>query len=256
MKKLSKMVFFLLVVALVVSLMACLLLFIEIRKLDWGLAATTEAVVTSEIKPNLKSVALQYARDRLEYDEPTTNILETTTETKHIVTTPEPTTKVKDVTITEIQTEVEITKVITTEAEPEVMTMTEVQEEPDYYESEEDYDSYELALLTRLIYWESRDQSSDCQRAVGTVALNRLERGWNGAYSLESVIFADWQYSCTWEEDFWSNKLDWKLYKKCKENAEWLLSGGRYFGTEYVYQAQFEQGYDTFWIGSECFGKG
>ena len=154
----------------------------------------------------------------------------------------EETTAVSTVVETEVQTEVETT-VEETETESETEKETEVQ-------TEDDFSNDDLELLAHLIYAEAGDQSDDCQRATGNVVLNRMA---HRCYpnTMRGVIYQRGQYACTWG----NCSIDRTPSERAYANARWLLAGNRYFGsTDYVYQAQFEQGYNIVWIGSECFG--
>ena len=147
---------------------------------------------------------------------------------------------------TEVETEVETTVKVTVEA-----TETEAEfEEETEAEAEDDFSNDELELLAHLIYAEAGDQSDDCQRATGNVVLNRMAHRYY-PNTMYGVIYQKGQYACTWGDCSINRTPSERAYA----NARWLLSGNRYFGSsDYVYQAQFEQGYHTVWIGTECFG--
>lgn len=143
---------------------------------------------------------------------------------------------------TEVETEIEVEEEDETETEAETEKETEAR-------TEDDFSDDELELLAHLIYAEAGDQSDACQRATGNVVLNRMA---HRCYpnSMYGVIYQKGQYACTWE-----GSINRTPSQQAYRNARWLLEGHRYFGSsDYVYQAQFEQGYNIVWIGTECFG--
>ena len=153
--------------------------------------------------------------------------------------------------MTEIETEVE--SEIETEVEIEVETEAETEvyfEEETEVKTEVNFSNDDLELLAHLIYAEAGNQSDACQRATGNVVLNRMAHPYYPS-TMYGVIYQRGQYACTWGSCTINRTPSQQAYR----NARWLLSGNRYFGsTDYVYQAQFEQGYNVVWIGTEAFG--
>lgn len=147
-------------------------------------------------------------------------------------------------------------------------------EEPMPYEIKEKYskemfnDKYSLLALYYLganIYVEAKYQSDYKQRAVGSVALNRVSSP-NFANNLIDVFEQYGQYAGMIEgtarriiEIFENNEpISEELFlelERCIENAEWLLENGSILDAEYVYQATFKQGYDCIYIEGDWFGK-
>ena len=157
-----------------------------------------------------------------------------------------------------------------TEAEHQVIEV----EEPMPYEIKEKYskemfnDKYSLIELYYLganIYIEAKYQSDYKQRAVGSVALNRVNSP-NFANNLIDVFEQYGQYAGMIEgtatriiEILENNEpISEELFlelERCIENAEWLLENGSILDEEYVFQAMFKQGYDCIYIEGDWFGK-
>jgi len=261
-KRKEQAVVILLASLLAVFSTACVFLISSIRELDsHAITQTTTAETTAETtKPEKRASALK--KPEVASIASGTTTPETTTEsgtttprvkledtTKLETTTPE--VKMETTTIFETKPEP------TTLPEPETTTFPEPEPEYEYYEEEYEFDSYELELLTRLIYWESGDQEDACQRAVGTVVMNRVNSS-EFPNTIEGVVFQSGQYSCTWEFEFWGEPWDYGDFERAHENAKWVLNGGRQLDSDYLYQAMDEQEgtYDNVWIGTECFGRG
>ena len=109
----------------------------------------------------------------------------------------------------------------------------------------------ELDQIAHLIYAEAGGESSAIQLAVGTVALNRVK---HAAYpdTLVGVVF-DRKFGLQY-----ACTVDGNLLKdpstQAYENARKLLNGYRSLGADYVFQAAFQQGYNQFQIGDVWFG--
>ena len=176
-----------------------------------------------------------------------------------IFVTEEVKTEVTTEVTTEVSTETEVKTEVTTKVETTTETeVEEVEEEIEAFIEEEeeepenqanDYSDDDLDLLAHLIYAEAGDQADDCQRAVGTVVMNRVASP-NFPSTMYGVIYQSGQYACTWDGGIYKTPS-----QQAYDNARWILEGNRYLDPSYVFQAQFEQGYGCIWIGSECFGR-
>lgn len=94
---------------------------------------------------------------------------------------------IKIETIKEVPVEVEV--IVEKEVEKEVIVEVEVK--PKYTYS---ITSEEREMLARLVYLESNIESLECQKAVASVVINRLNSGHWGT-SIKEVIYAEGQFS-------------------------------------------------------------
>ena len=109
--------------------------------------------------------------------------------------------------------------------------------------------SEEISMLEHLCNGEAGNQSDECQQAVISVVLNRVNSKWYPG-TIKKVIFQRGQYACTWDGNY-----DKKPSKKVKKNVQAVLKGeGINVPKNVVYQAQFKQGKGV-WktIGTEIF---
>ncbi len=124
-------------------------------------------------------------------------------------------------------------------------------------------DPVRLEHLACLIYSEAGgdDCSDECRIDVGDVALNR-ENDPRFPDTLEEVLTAPRQYG-NWHTTgiVWparaSNPLEAAAVERAYDIARRLLSGehGELFGAGYVWEAEFEQGTDGFWLDGLYFGR-
>ena len=123
------------------------------------------------------------------------------------------------------------------------------------------YNSYsqeDLELLAHAINAEQGIEYEDekitnmLQIYAGQVILNRLNQNYMGATTIEEVLYSKDQYACVTDQS-WDNPVSARAYK----NAELLLAGvdySKYYGIpkmpdNVIYQAEFEQGSDTWGDG-------
>jgi hypothetical protein len=111
-----------------------------------------------------------------------------------------------------------------------------------YVPREEQY-YIDLELLAHLIYSEVGDDGEEAMYYAGSVVLNRIR---NGEYpdDLYSVIYQFGQYEVTWNGGLYKEEPSDIAY----EVAADLLEEGSILPEGVVYQAEFEQGSDTFKI--------
>lgn len=117
-----------------------------------------------------------------------------------------------------------------------------------YVPREEQY-YIDLELLAHLIYSEVGDDGEEAMYYAGSVVLNRMR---NGDYpdDLYSVIYQFGQYEVTWNGGLYKEEPSDIAY----EVAADLLEEGSILPEGVVYQAEFEQGSDTFkMIGNTYF---
>lgn len=100
----------------------------------------------------------------------------------------------KEPIFTTIEKEVEITQ----EEDVEIEEVVEIKEEPKTkivtQKTQEKLNVDDRELLARLLYCEGRGESIECQRAIISVVVNRLNSGyWGNTYS--SVVYAKGQFS-------------------------------------------------------------
>lgn len=192
-----------------------------------------------------------------------------------------------ETTVAEIETEPE-TEAVTTEApvpettveetEPETEpktepiieeTVEEVEEPITYEETEEPKPYYadvytnEAEMLARVIYQEAGgEQYSDLTRMrVADVVLNRIAdpRFPNTMYEVLTAPCQYGMYSVTgiiWPERA-SNPNEAASVANCYQIATAVLNGSHsdLYGNGYVFQAEFEQGYDIIYADGTYFGK-
>lgn len=111
-----------------------------------------------------------------------------------------------------------------------------------YVPREEQY-YIDLELLAHLIHSEVGDDGEEAMYYAGSVVLNRMR---NGEYpdDLYSVIYQKGQYEVTWNGGLYRDTPSDIAY----EVAADLLEEGSILPEGVVYQAEFEQGSDTFKI--------
>ena len=135
--------------------------------------------------------------------------------------------------------------VTTTEKETTTEEATTVVEDEETEQTEEEYiptvvrdfyDEDDLYILSHLIYGEAGGESDECQLAVGSVVLNRVESS-SFPNSIEGVVFAPGQYACTWDGNY-----DKEPSQRAIDNARYLLENGSTLPDGVVFQAQFVQG--------------
>ena len=103
--------------------------------------------------------------------------------------------------------------------------------------------------------------SDECRRDVGDVILNRVEDS-RFPDSIEAVLTAPLQYGnfaktgIVWPERA-RNPLEAEAVERAWRIAEELMAGehGELFGQGYVWQAEFTQGSDGFWLDGIYFGR-
>lgn len=111
-----------------------------------------------------------------------------------------------------------------------------------YVPREEQY-YIDLELLAHLIYAEVGEDGEEAMYYAGSVVLNRMK---NHEYpdDLYSVIYQKGQYEVTWNGGLYKEEPSDIAY----EVAADLLEEGSILPEGVVYQAEFEQGSDTFRI--------
>ena len=111
-----------------------------------------------------------------------------------------------------------------------------------YVPREEQY-YIDLELLAHLIYSEVGDEGEEAMYYAGSVVLNRIR---NGEYpnDLYSVIYQKGQYEVTWNGGLYKEEPSDIAY----EVAADLLEEGSILPEGVIFQAEFEQGSDTFKI--------
>ena len=244
-----------LAVAIVLGIAGCL--FMGIRILTYSTVAekagitiettvaeeteTTEPTTTEEVENIETTVA-----EETETTEPTT-----TEEVENIETTADKEVETTESTVAE---ETETTEPTTAEEVGITIEPTTAEE----VENAEDFDVVkwyrsltEIDQMAHLIEGEAGDQDDDCQLAVGTVIMNRID-SWQYPDTIADVVLevGPVQYACAWDGNI--QKIP---SERAYQNAQSILKGTRTLDSDYVYQAQFEQGWDCFWLGSECFGR-
>jgi hypothetical protein len=124
-------------------------------------------------------------------------------------------------------------------------------------------DAEMVEMLACVIYQEAGgDECSDeCRIDVGDVVLNRV-RDKRFPSTLEAVLTAPGQYGrfsttgIVWPERA-KNPGEQHAVERAYEIARQLLSGnhGDLWGQGYVWQAEFEQGTEGFWLDGMYFGR-
>lgn len=119
------------------------------------------------------------------------------------------------------------------------------------------YEQRDVELLARLMYAEegiyiyklSEDEAKYVNQLAGSVVLHRRDTHFGGAKTIEDVIFAKGQYDSVAKGTIYQEVPD-IVY----EWAEELLKNGPIGPENLVYQAEFEQGSDTYdQIGNQYF---
>lgn len=160
----------------------------------------------------------------------TTTMQSDVTEVSSLVEIEEVTSEKTEAETTTTTTEAETTTT-TTEAETTTKAKTTKEEE-----NNGSYSDYELELLAHLVYGESGAQSDECQIAVASVVLNRVNAR-EFPNTIERVIYQSGQYACTWDGNF-----DRTPSKRAYANARYVLEHGSQIPSSVIYQAQFTQG--------------
>lgn len=91
--------------------------------------------------------------------------------------------------------------------------------------------------------------TDELQLAVGSVVLNRINSS-KFPNNMHDVIFQEGQYSPTWNGAYYKEPSE-----RAYANAEYLLKHGSTIPTDYIWQANFEQGKDIFEIQGVYFGS-
>lgn len=105
--------------------------------------------------------------------------------------------------------------------------------------------SEEREMLARLVYREANVESIDCQRAVVSVVLNRLENGRWGD-SVESVIYAPGQFSPAYLlRNTTPNNTNYDAVDYVLRNGSTLPSYVLYFRADYHFNWQGYQPYTS-----------
>lgn len=187
------------------------------------------------------------------------NMEETTIEiTKQQVTIVTPEIITEEITIVTSETTTEETTIeVTSEKESETLVSRNTSTSTSASAiTANSIDSYELEIMAHLINGETGDQSDSCQRAAGSVVMNRVKHPrYNN--SVKGVVFERGQYACTWDGNY-----EKKPSERAYANARWVLEGNnRYAGAtvngrpvNVIYQSQFVQGdgiYEK--VGTEYF---
>ena len=116
------------------------------------------------------------------------------------------------------------------------------QSDPAYaYAQEDEIDSNDLYILSHIINAEAGDDncSHDLRIAVGSVVLNRVADP-DFPDTIHDVVFDEGQYEPTWNGGY--EKLP---SEDSIETAKFLLENGSQIPANCVYQANFEQGSET-----------
>lgn len=109
----------------------------------------------------------------------------------------------------------------------------------------------EKIMFATLIKLEAGDQSWECQLAVGSVVLNRLDRHWGGKTTLKGIIYANKQFSPAYKISY-TKPTQMQL-----EVVEYLCKNG-VIDNEIVffyYKRYSDWGTPAYHIGTEYFSK-
>lgn len=121
----------------------------------------------------------------------------------------------------------------------------------------------EREMMACLIYQEAGgdEYSDECRVDVGDVALNRVEDS-RFPGTLYEVMTAPYQYGTLWKTGIvWPERAgreeEAHAVERAYRIADQLLAGehGPLYGAGYVFQAEFEQGSDGFWLDGMYFGR-
>lgn len=112
------------------------------------------------------------------------------------------------------------------------------------------YSKDDLYVLSHIINAEAGGESDECQLAVGSVVLNRVNHK-SFPNTIYGVVFQKGQYSPTWNGSYYKTPTD-----RAVKNAKYLLENGSILPPNVVYQAQFVQGTVYKKIGTEYFCYG
>lgn len=121
--------------------------------------------------------------------------------------------------------------------------------------SQKVYSESDVMLLARLMHAEEgillkKLSPEDAKRAhmlAGSVALHRLEQKYLGAETLTEVIYSHGQYASV-------EKLNQKVPEETIQWAQELIDNGPIGPSNMIFQAEFEQGTDTYdHIGNQFF---
>lgn len=111
---------------------------------------------------------------------------------------------------------------------------------PEETEPVRSYSDEELSILAHVICGEAQTYSTEEQRLVGSVVLNRVA---HQAYpnTIRGVVFQKGQYACTWDGNYYRTptQANW-------DNARYLLENGSILPGNVVYQAGFRQGHGIY----------
>lgn len=101
---------------------------------------------------------------------------------------------------------------------------------------EHEIDEDELYIIAHLLSGECQTLSWECQEAVASVILNRVEDP-EFPSSVKGVVFQRGQYACTWDGNYdrKPTERNWKV-------ARYVLRYGSQIPKNVIYQAQFKQG--------------
>lgn len=101
--------------------------------------------------------------------------------------------------------------------------------------------SVEREMLARLVYLEANTESLECQSAIASVVMNRLESG-DWGETLYDVVYAPYQFS---PAEYISNttptEMNYKAVDYILKNGSTLPSEVQYFRTDY--------GFSKIWKG-------
>lgn len=173
---------------------------------------------------------------------------------------------------TETTAVTEPTEVTTPETEPpteETIQETEETEPPTEETTPETYppidlDPEDIELLARVIYQEAGGNCycDDCRRRVADVVLNRIEDD-RFPSTMLNVLRQEGQYGkYYWTGVVWPDRAWYDSEKPAVERArriaEEVVSGqhSELYGQNYIWQAEFIQGYDWIYCCGIYYGKG
>lgn len=160
--------------------------------------------------------------------------------------------------------ETEETEPPTIETTEETIPETEATEETTETYPPIDLDPEDIELLARVIYQEAGGNyyCDDCRRRVADVVLNRIEDD-RFPNTMLNVLRQKGQYGeYYWTGVVWPDRAWYDSEKPAVERArriaEEVVSGqhSELYGQNYIWQAEFIQGYDWIYCCGIYFGKG
>ena len=129
----------------------------------------------------------------------------------------------------------------------------------------DEYSMQDLYEAAATVYVESGNLSSECQRAVASVIVNRVHSSsfpntvhgvirQNGQYegSIKGTVN---KYISIFEDNQIVSDSDFDIYERCLENTMYVFEMGSTLDEDYVYQSMQRLGRDNIKIDTEYFGR-